>query len=133
VRPLQAGSDDNNGTTDQALPNLRWFHAATDTDTTRLGHRGFNTLQLGSVTALGARTMFSSEHETRIVTSQHPSGGITPSRYDLALHEYVQKQQEQRHQSSNLAIASSINKLIEGSADRISNFVSKFVAVLRAS
>jgi DNA repair protein RadC len=77
--------------------------------------------------------MFSSEHETRIVMSQHPSGGITPSRYDLALHEYVQKQQEQRHQSSNLAIASSINKLIEGSADRISNFVSKFVAVLRAS
>ena len=76
--------------------------------------------------------MFQSEHETRYTTRQHPVGGITPSRYDLALHEFVQKQREYRHQSSSLGIASSINKLMQGWADWMSNFVSKYVAVLRA-
>ena len=75
--------------------------------------------------------MFQSEHETRYTTRQHPVGGITPSRYDLALHEYVQKQREHRHQSNGFAIASSINKLMQGWADWMSNFVSKYVTILR--
>lgn len=45
--------------------------------------------------------MFPSEHETRYMTRQHPEGGITPSQYDLALHEYMQQQHERRQTSGN--------------------------------
>ena len=49
--------------------------------------------------------MFPSEHETRYMTRNHPEGGITPSRYDLALHEYLQKQHDRRQSTGNLPTA----------------------------
>ena len=50
--------------------------------------------------------MFPSEHETRYTTRKNPEGGITPSRYDLALHEYLQKQHVRRQSTGNLPTAS---------------------------
>ena len=56
--------------------------------------------------------MFPSEHEARYTTRQHPEGGITPSRYDLVLHEYMLKQYERRQITGNVPTASLRGSLI---------------------
>ena len=76
--------------------------------------------------------MFPSEHESRYITHQHPKGGITPSRYDLALHEYVQKQNERRQTSGNQRAALLSASLIDWISSWVARLSSKHPAGGRA-
>jgi len=76
--------------------------------------------------------MFPSEHETRYITRQHPQGGITPSRYDLALNEYVHKQNELRQNVNSLPKVHSYNSLMDWLSSWVVRFTSKYPADNRA-
>jgi hypothetical protein len=76
--------------------------------------------------------MFPSEHETRYITRQYPEGGITPSRYDLALHEYVQKQNEHRQHLDSLPKVHSYNSLMDWLSSWLVRLTSKHPADHRA-
>lgn len=56
--------------------------------------------------------MFPSEHETRHTTYQHPKGGITPLRYDLALQECMRKQHDRRQITANVPATFKLNLLM---------------------
>ena len=75
--------------------------------------------------------MFPSEHEARYTTRQNPHGGITPTRYDLALDEYAHKQMERRRFRTGFEIAPSINSLLRTLSDLASNLVSKHLPTFR--
>lgn len=76
--------------------------------------------------------MFALEHEARYITRQHPQGGITPSRYDLALHEYVQKQNEHRQNLDSLPTVFSYSSLMDWLFSWVVRFTSKHPADNRA-
>ena len=76
--------------------------------------------------------MFPSEHETRYVTRQQPEGGITPSRYDLALHEYMQKQYDRRQITGNVPATSTLNSLMRRLFGRVEGLTSNHFADPRA-
>jgi len=76
--------------------------------------------------------MFASEHEARYTTRQNPHGGITPTRYALALDQHAQKQMERRRFRTGFEIAPSINSLLRSLSDWGSSRVSKHLPVFRA-
>lgn len=52
--------------------------------------------------------MFTSEAETRYTARRQPKGGLFPLRYDLALHQYLERQKEQNEDTMAIKGPSSI-------------------------
>ena len=75
--------------------------------------------------------MFPSEHETRYTTRKNPEGGITPSRYDLALHEYMLKQHDRNQITGHVKATSTLNLLKRWLFNQVESLASKHVADLR--
>jgi hypothetical protein len=72
--------------------------------------------------------MFPSEHESRYITHQHPQGGTAPSRYDLALHEYMRKQHNLRKVTPNAPATSKLNSMMRWFFNRLESLDSRHVA-----
>ena len=72
--------------------------------------------------------MFPSEHESRYITHQHPKGGIAPSRYDLAVHEYMCKQHDRRQIAGNVRTTSALYSLMRGLLNREGSSASIHIA-----